>query len=402
MKMIKQLLVEIARSGIKLAVDSDSNLRIEGNKAKLTPELIAKIKANKQALVDWSKANSQSESMLDITPYPRDGKPMGLSFAQQRLWFLDQMEGGTPYNIPAAMQIDGVFDRQIAQRTLESIIERHEPLRTVYSGTSNGAVQHIRQGVPFKLVTHDLSDLSQLRQRQAVTQAINVDAAQGFDLTRDLMLRATYLQLSDDKGVLLFCLHHICADGWSFGLLIKEFAALYQAFLQGQTNPLTELTVQYADYVQWQQQWLKGEVINKQLSYWQKQLTDLPLVHTLPLDYIRSPQQSFAGANHGFSLSNQVLAELNQLALAHNVTVFMLLHSAFVLLLSRYANSDDIVVGTTVANRRQKALEALVGLFTNTLVLRVDCSQNSRFCDFLSQVRRIHLDAQANQDVPFE
>ncbi|MBL4660354.1 MAG: amino acid adenylation domain-containing protein, partial [Alcanivoracaceae bacterium] len=239
-------------------------------------------------------------------------------------------------------------------------------------------------------------------QEQAIAKAIEQDNKLIFDLSNDLMLRVSYLCISNNEGLLLFNMHHIASDGWSMGILIDEFVKLYSSNLKGKANPLAPLTIQYADYAHWQRNWLSGEVLESQLTYWDGQLANLPQVHNLPLDFERPAFQTFNGAQHHFTIDNNTSKQLKSIALEHQSTLFMLIHAAFSILLSRYSNSTDIVIGTPVANRLQKELEGLIGFFVNTLILRADCSKNSSFLEFLKQVRNTNLDAQSNQDVPFE
>jgi amino acid adenylation domain-containing protein len=338
-----------------------------------------------------------------IVPQARQTNELATSFAQQRLWFIDKLGGGSPqYNMPGALRIQGTFSEDIAERALRRIIERHEPLRTVFRNGANGPLQHIRKTFDFHLTRVDLSGLPSEEQEQKVMEAANADAAKPFDLSADLMLRASFLRLSDEEGVLLFNMHHIASDGWSMGILVKEFSELYEAFSQGKPDPLRPLMVQYADFAQWQRDWLEGEVLERQLAYWERQLADLPQVHGLPLDRTRPSMQTFNGAIHTFEMDGVTLAGLKQIARSEQATLFMVLQALFTLLLSRHSNSHDIVIGTPVANRLQQELEPLVGFFVNTLVLRADCSWGQRFRDYLRHIKRINLDAQANQDVPFE
>jgi amino acid adenylation domain-containing protein len=346
-----------------------------------------------------------------IVAKPRQSNTLPSSFAQQRLWFIDQMEGGSVhYNMPMAMRIEGAFIEAVAEQAFSTIIERHEPLRTVFKGKSNDKSkgndeqvwQYIQPHFEFKMGRQDLSMLTEIEQLALVDQLAAQSATEPFNLSEDLMLRASFIRLSDNEGILLCNMHHIASDGWSMGLLTSEFVQQYRAISQGLPNPLAPLAIQYADYAQWQREWLEGEVLAGQLDYWQQHLADLPQVHSLPLDRPRTNIQTFNGAMHSFSADKTMLDGLNSLALEHNATLFMVLHSAFSLLLSRFSNSHDIVVGTPVANRLQQELEPLVGFFVNTLILRTSTQDNPAFGDYLEQVKQVNLDAQSHQDIPFE
>jgi amino acid adenylation domain-containing protein len=387
---------------IKLNLDDRGNIRVIGRRDRLDPVLLAEMKEKKDVIVEWLK----EETMMlrpQIMPQPRKTNELPTSFAQQRLWFIDQLGGGSPqYNIPSSLRIQGRFNEDIAERVLRRIIERHEPLRTVFRDGEDGPLQHIRETFDFKLQRIDLSQLTSEEQEQRVREAANADAAKPFDLSTDLMLRAAFVRLSEDEGVLLFNMHHIASDGWSMNVLVSEFNALYEAFSKGEPDPLRPLAVQYADYAQWQREWLAGEVLERQLSYWERQLAELPQVHGLALDHLRPPVQTFNGALHTFTLDRSTVTALKQLALADQATLFMVLQGVFALLLVRHSNNEDIVIGTPVANRLQKELAPLVGFFVNTLVLRTDCRAGRSFRRYLADVKRMNLNAQANQDVPFE
>ncbi|MBL4661674.1 MAG: amino acid adenylation domain-containing protein, partial [Alcanivoracaceae bacterium] len=332
-------------------------------------------------------AKSHVSQRLKVTTFERKTKQLITSFAQQRLWFIDQMDGGSAhYNMPSAMRMHGDFNVDIAQAAFTQIIQRHETLRTVFIDGEASPLQIIQQQFAFKITQTDLSQLSNTEQDKAIDYAIKQDARQSFNLSKDLMLRVSYLRKSDDEGVMLFNIHHIASDGWSNGLLVNEFVKLYRAKIEKQANPLEPLTIQYADYAHWQRNWLSGAVLESQLSYWDKQLADLPLVHNLPLDFERPAYQTFNGASHHFKIDSNTLVRLNDIALKNQATLFMLIHAAFSILLSRYSNSTDIVIATPVANRLQKELESLIGFFVNTLILRADCANNPTFTDLLLQI----------------
>ena len=347
--------------------------------------------------------DSHTSIRPQVTVSERHSHQLVTSYAQQRLWFIDKMDGGSAhYNMPFAMQLHGDFKVDAAQMAFSQIIARHESLRTVFVDSKNGPLQLIRKQFKFNISEIDISQLTVDAQKKTVNAAINKDALKSFDLKDDLMLRVSFFHLSDDEGVLLFNMHHIASDGWSIGVLMNEFVKLYQSNIDGKEALLKPLAIQYADYAYWQRQWLRGEVLESQLSYWDRQLADLPQVHALPLDFERPEYQSFNGGSYQFKLSNSDLKSLESIALANEVSLFMLIHAAFSILLSRYSNSSDIVIGTPVANRTDSQLEGLIGFFVNTLILRTDCSENQPFVEFLKQIKNTNLDAQANQDVPFE
>ncbi|HHL31619.1 MAG TPA: non-ribosomal peptide synthetase, partial [Oceanospirillales bacterium] len=338
-----------------------------------------------------------------IRAIDRKNKPLLPSYAQQRLWFIDQMDDGSAhYNMATALRLQGHFKVDVAQQAFTEIIQRHESLRTVFVDDNDGLLQVIQNKFDFTIKTADLSQLSAAKKKRTIAQTIEKDATKAFDLSQDLMLRVSYLKLSDAAGILLFNMHHIASDGWSTGILVNEFVQLYKSILTDTVKPLPPLPIQYADYAYWQRNWLQGEVLEKQLNYWHKQLANIPQVHSLPLDYERPEFQTFNGAICQFKLDKQTLDKLNKIALQNQASLFMLIHAAFSIVLARYANSNDIIIATPVANRMQKELEPLIGFFVNTLVLRANYDKDLNFVDFLQQIRTTNLDAQANQDVPFE
>ena len=357
------------------------------------------------ALVDQSTAQLPLRS--PVTATARDeGEALVLSFAQQRLWFIDRMDGSSAqYNMPIALTVEGPFDVLIAQQAIRQIITRHESLRTVFAEQQNGPVQFVNQHYDFTLQQIDLSAQTSAVQKAEVQRLRRQEGQQPFDLSNDLMLRASYLQLTQtgaqQQGILLFTMHHIASDGWSVTVFEEEFVSLYQAFVTGNASPLPALDVQYADYARWQRDWLQGEALTAQLDYWGKQLADTAPVHGLVLDHQRPAQKSAVGGLVSSRLSVALSEQLQQLANAQQVTVFMLLHAALGLVLSRHSNRHDIVIGTPVANRMQQELEPLIGFFVNMLVLRVNTNYD-HFDDYLQQVKEVNLAAQANQDVPFE
>ena len=378
-------------SRIRQAFDSDISLR-----EILTLQTVAE-----QAAAIYGNISESVKAGETITRIDRGG-PLPASFAQQRLWYIDQLGGSVHYNMPGAMRVRGRLSEDIAERALMRIVERHESLRTVFFRGEDGPMQRILDRCDFRLTRIDLSALTGEAQQAAMIVAVDADAVKPFDLGADLMLRASFMRLSQDDGVLAFNMHHIASDGWSMDILVREFTELYEAFSESRPDRLTPLTIQYKDYAMWQRGWMRGEILERQLSYWERQLADLPQVHGLPLDRPRPSVKTTNGAVHGVEIEPAVLEGLKQLAANCQATLFMALHAVFALLLSRHSNSADIVMGTPVANRLQKELEPLVGFFVNTLVLRADCSAGRSFRDYLAHIRGVHLDAQACQDVPFD
>ncbi|HEY9832541.1 MAG TPA: amino acid adenylation domain-containing protein [Stenomitos sp.] len=324
-----------------------------------------------------------------------------LSFAQARLWFLDQLEpGSSAYNIPAAVRLVGVLNGAVLEESLNAIIQRHEILRTKFVLVDEQPVQVI---TPSLTVTLPVVDWRQLTDPEAEVQRLAAqEAEQPFDLTQGPLLRVTLLKLGETEHVLLFTIHHIIFDAWSREVLIRELAMLYESFSRGQSALLPELPIQYADFAYWQRQWLQGEVLEQQLTYWKQQLGgNLPVLQ-LPSDRPRPPVQAFRGATKEFELTAPLTEKLKQLSQSQGVTLFMTLLAAFETLLYRYTNQEDICVGSPISNRNRSEIEPLIGFFLNTLVLRTDLSGNPQFRELLGRVRQVALEAYTHQELPFE
>jgi amino acid adenylation domain-containing protein len=322
---------------------------------------------------------------------------LSLSYAQQRLWFLDQLEPNSSlYNIPAAVRLRGTLDLSALEQSFREVIRRHESLRTRFAVVHRMPVQVIDEAPEFTLAVLDLS--TEAEARSVATEELQ----RPFDLAAGPLLRASVLRLSEQEHVLLCTMHHIVSDGWSMEVLTRELTTLYEAYAKGEESPLTELSIQYADYAHWQREWLQGEVLEQQLSYWKQQLAGGPAVLELPTDYPRPAVQTFGGAHQSLTLPAELTTELKALTQREGVTLFMTLLAAFQALLSRYSGQDEIVVATPIAGRNRAETESLIGFFINTLVLRTDLSGNPSFEELLRRVREVALGAYAHQEVPFE
>ncbi|HEX8317859.1 amino acid adenylation domain-containing protein, partial [Longimicrobium sp.] len=331
----------------------------------------------------------------------RDGAP--LSFAQERLWFLDRLEpGGTSYNMSWPLRLRGTPDPAALERALGEIVRRHESLRTVFREVNGSPVQVVLPFAGFALAADDLSALAEAEREAEMRRRVSAEAARPFDLAAGPLFRASLLRLGEDDHVLLLAMHHIVSDEWSLGVLSREFSALYQAYREGRESPLPELAVQYADYAAWQREQLEGEALNKQLGYWRERLADAPALLELPTDHPRPAVQTFRGAIERVHLPAEVLERLRALARHEGATLYMVALAAFQALLSRYGGSDDVVVGSPIAGRERTELEGLIGFFVNTLVLRTDVSGDPTFRALLGRVREVTLGAFENQEVPFE
>ncbi len=337
-----------------------------------------------------------------IVPIPRD-QELPLSFAQQRLWFLDQLEPNSPfYNIPEAVRFKGYLDVDALEQSLNEVVRRHESLRTTF---------HARGGKPYQVIHPDMTipltriDLRRLAPEERERQLNAIAQREGqtpFDLTTGPLLRATLVQVDAEEYVVFYTMHHIIGDDWSTTVLVREMTLCYDAFTHQRPSPLPELPIQYADFAYWQQQWLQGEVLEAQLSYWKQQLAGAPQRLELPTDRPRPPVQTFNGAYKTFRLSEPLTQAIKELSSREGTTLFMTLLAAFQTLMYRYSGQDDISVGSPIANRTRAELESIVGFFVNTLVFRTDLSGRPTFKELLQRVRNVALGAYAHQDLPFE
>jgi aspartate racemase len=326
-----------------------------------------------------------------------------LSFAQQRLWFLDQLEPGNAfYNMPQSTRIGGELSVQILHQAFDTIVMRHESLRTTFGYRDGTPVQIINKSVEVQLPVVDLSELPAGEREKEARRLASEEARRPFDLGKGPLLRASLLRLGEEDHVLLLTMHHIVSDGWSAGILMRELSLLYEAYSAGKASPLAELPIQYADFAVWQREWLQGEVLEKQLSYWRERLgDDLPVLE-LPTDRVRPAVQSYRGNSHSLVLSKNLADQLRQLSQQEGATLYMVVLAAFQVLLSRYSGQEDIIVGSPIAGRNRAETEGLIGFFVNTLVVRTDLTGNPTFRDLLKRVKEVALDAYAHQDLPFE
>jgi amino acid adenylation domain-containing protein len=332
-------------------------------------------------------------------------KRFALSFAQQRLWVLDQMEGGTAaYIVPAALQLRGSLDVTVLERCFGEVMRRHESLRTTFEidPVTGAPEQMVNPWVPFRLETTDLSDIPEAQRLERARLLANDEAQRPFNLRTGPLLRASLLKVADDDYVLLLTIHHIVSDMWSTQVLTRELTLLYQAFSRGEASPLPELPIQYADFAHWQRNRMQGEVLERQLGYWRTQLAGRLPVLELPTCGQRPSRHTLNGAEKKWRLELSITERLRVLSRSEGTTLFMTLLAAFNVLMLRYTGNEDMLIGTPIANRNRTEVEGLIGLFINTLVLRTDLSGDPSFRELLARVREVALEAYANQDVPFE
>ncbi|MFT5716093.1 MAG: amino acid adenylation domain-containing protein [Oleiphilaceae bacterium] len=382
----------------KLKTRSESN--------SIDPEIVALIKSNKQALIDYlldveaGNFKTLGVKTVDI-PLCDRSQSLALSYPQRSLWFIDQHEGSTKhYNISSALSLFGELNFSALQYALDAIIARHEVLRTNFVLENEVVVQQVRDPVALNI---DYIDLSKDTYQDKKIEALAIEKAQiDFNLKTDLMLNVSVAKISERHFVAFFTMHHIASDAWSLSILNQELISLYQSFISGDDAALPPLELQYADFSQWQQQEFDSPTYQKKIDYWQENLSAAPRLHQLPLDYVRPEKQSHAGGVVQTILTSELSKKLNYLAREQDVTLFSLMQSAFALLLARWSNQDKIVMGTPVAGRDHDALEGLIGYFVNTLVLHNDVVDNCSFTEFLNGSKQGLMSAFENQDVPFE
>lgn len=353
-------------------------------------------------VVEAAMKNDQGLQTPPITPVGRN-KNAPMSFAQQRLWFIDRLVPGNAfYNMLGAFCLQGRLNVEALEGALNDLIERHEILRTTFAEVEGELVQVIQPQSKLRLTLIDLSGLAaEKREAEGYRLAVK-EGEQPFDLVHGPLVRARLARLTAEDHRLLLTMHHIVSDGWSLGVLLGELTTFYNARLAGVPARLPRLPIQYVDYAAWQQHWLHGEVLDNQMDYWRRQLHAAPTLLELPTDRPRTSTQTFKGAIHSFAVSTSTTESLRRLCRQETATMFMVLLAAFDVLLSRYSGQDDIVIGTPVAGRNRSELERLIGFFINTLVIRTDLSGNPTFRELVGRVREVSLGAYAHQDLPFE
>ena len=351
--------------------------------------------------VDAARSAERRQLPAPIAPVPRDGA-LALSFAQSRLWLLHQLGAGDAYNVHLVLELAGPLDRASLARALAAIVARHEVLRTRCATSDGRPVPVVEQHVELPLEVLDRGGLAGRERTRAVREAVVGATEQPFDLERAPLLRARLLRLGAEDHVLVLVLHHLVADAWSLDVLARELAAHYRAAVDGTPADLPALPVQYADYAAWQRARLSGDVLRRQLEHWRERLEGAPAVLDLPTDRARPAVQTYAGAAHAFALDDGLTAALRATAREHGVTLAMLCLAAFHALLARHSGQRDLVLGVPIANRLRAEVEGLVGMFVNTLALRVDAADDPPFSELLARVQRACLDAYDHQELPFE
>ncbi|MDY6802245.1 MAG: condensation domain-containing protein [Cyanobacteriota bacterium] len=399
MKSISEFLADLQKQDIQVWAQGD-RLRCNAPKGSLTSELRQQLADRKSELLAYLQQETEEPKISKISR----SQAIPLSWTQQRLWFLDRLEGGSnaAYNLSTALEIKGPLNVEALEKTLAEIIGRHEALRTSFKLADETAVQAIAPDVSATLPIKDLQELSPEEKDAEVGSLAMAEISRPFDLAEGPVIRNILLRLGETSHVLLSTIHHIVFDGWSTVIFIKELSSLYEAFVRDLPSPLPELPIQYADFAVWQREWLKDEVLKPQIDYWKEKLASTPALLALPTDRPRPLVDSMAGDSETFKLDSQITAKLKELSKNSGTTLYMVVLAAFSTLLYRYSSQADIAIGSPIGSRYPKETEPLIGLFINTLVLRTDLSGNPSFLELLKRVRRVTLEAYENQHVPFE
>ena len=386
---------------VRLSAEGE-RLRLNAPQGVLTDNLRSQIAERKQELLVFLRDNTSAASIPPLIVRRTTVNPAPLSFAQERLWFLEQLEPGSPvYNLCRAYRLMGKLNIFALELSLNEIVRRHEVLRSAIRIADGQPLQVTEPPHELKLSVLDLKAMSEAERQTETRQRIQQAAETPFDFSAGKFFRAELLRIRDDEHILILTTHHIVSDAWSMGILSRELWSLYEKYTAGKSSDLQKLPIQYADFAVWQREWLQERVLGSHVSYWKKQLKDLPILN-LPNDRPRPLRQSFTGAKMSITFSKSLTAAINDLSNERGVTPFMTLLAAFQVLLYRYSGQEDIVVGSPIANRCVTELEPLIGFFVNTLVLRVDLSGNPTFEELISRVREVCLAAYEHQDLPFE
>ncbi|GER90192.1 hypothetical protein KDW_43540 [Dictyobacter vulcani] len=365
--------------------------------SELSPKKLARL------MQKLNKTQEKEVVRPPIRAQERSDASLPLSFAQQRLWFLNELEPeNTIYNLPAAVHLQGKLHVEALEQSLQEIVRRHESLRTTFASLQGQATQVIAPTSSVVLPIEDIQHLATEAQAERTYQVIVQEQQRAFDLEHGPLIRALLIRQGPEDHILVLTIHHIVSDGWSMGVLTRELAELYTAYSAGKPSPLKDLVLQYADYALWQRQWLQGEVLEQHMAYWKRQLGQNLLPLELPTDHPRPATQSYHGLHQPIEIPAALIEKLKIVGQQQGATLFMTLLSAFKILLYRYSQQEDIVIGTPIANRTQAEIEDLIGFFVNTLVLRTDLGGNPSFRELVKRVREVTLEAYTHQDIPFE
>ena len=401
---LDELLVRLSTQGVHMWADGDQ-LRLRAPRGAITAQDRDAIRGRKEEILTLLRKKGIAErgTQVPLTRAPRD-RPLPLSFAQERLWFLAQLNPESAvYNLPNVFRLVGPLDVDALERSVRALVDRHEILRTTLQRSASEQLTQVVESNPEPAFT--VVDLRALPESQREAEALRVahsDAQEPFDLAQGPLARVTLLELADDHRWLLVTLHHIVSDGWSSVLLLRDLTEFYEAGTAGRAATLPALPVQYADYASWERAWLRGEGLDDELAYWRTTLGgELPVLE-LPSDRPRPPVATYRGDSLSFEMAPALVGGVKALAHQHGATLFMTVLAVFQVLLHRYTGQTDLIVGAPVAHRTRREIEEVVGCFINTLALRTDLSGNPRFRALLERVRTTCLEAFAHQDLPFE
>ncbi|MBE8997966.1 amino acid adenylation domain-containing protein [Nostoc sp. LEGE 12447] len=385
--------------GIKIWLEG-GQLNYRAPKGVINPDLKNQLLGRKSEILAFlEEAQIATDSSFEPIPSIERSEELPLSFAQQRMWFLYQLESQSPfYNEGLQLRVAGVLNVEALQQSINEIIRRHEILRTTFPAVDGKPLQVIFPSLALVMPVLDFQGIEESEVQQIVTK----EARQPFDLSNGPLLRVTLLRLGSESHILVLIMHHIITDGWSMGIFIQELSTLYRGFTLSSPLLLPELPIQYADFAVWQRQWLTEEIQKQQLNYWKQQLADAPPLLELPTDKPRPAVQTFCGATQEFQIDQNLSKQIKTFSQQSGATLFHTLLAAFVVLMFRYSGQDDICIGSPIANRNRREIEPLIGFFVNTLVLRNQIKGNPSFNEFLSQVRQVATSAYTHQDVPFE
>ncbi len=395
------LLNTAKQNGIDIVLDEGKlQLKLPKNK-DIDKRLLEDIRSNKELLIDFIRTQKEDGNNYDIIRRI-DRDTIGhipLSFSQEGLWFIDQVEGSVHYHRPEVLRIQGNVDKTALASALKAIVNRHEVLRTVYLTEAGETFQYIKAKDLWQL---NIIDSSRFQQNpDGLQEYIYNIINEPFDLSKDDMLRAHLISMEEQEHTLVITMHHIASDGWSRSIFVKELVEFYKSYAENRPSLLTPLELQYADYAIWQRTYFQGELLDKKLRYWKEKLEGVAPLQ-LPADYTRPAIQSTRGALTSFDLDKKLSIELQQLSLQQGTTLYMTLLAAFKVLLYRYSGQQDICVGSPSAGRQQEEVEGLIGFFVNTLALRSEVKGDATFVELLQEVRATTLEAYEHQEVPFE
>jgi amino acid adenylation domain-containing protein len=399
-QQLVSLMLRLQNMGCKIWAEDDK-LRIRTSKNALTSELKQEIQANKADILAFLNSAKTTTVMAEEIPTLSDDAPKSLSFAQQRLWLLGQLQGpSASYNMPMVLQLDGNLNIDALHSSLAYLLNRHDSLRMYFPtvvGQPQVAIANLKD---IEVLTYQV--LGTANQETNVQRFIDAYVQEPFDLSTGPLFKAKLLQLKEHKYVLLINMHHIISDGWSMGVFVRELRQAYTAFAQGQAPNLAPLPIQYSDYANWQRNWLQGEVLENQINYWKHQLGDAPPLLELPTDYPRPALQSYRGDRYTYSLTPELSDAVKTFSQQQGASLYMTLLATLSILLARYSRQNDLCIGSPIANRTHSQTESLIGFFVNTLVLRNQIQPEQSFIEFLQQTRQTCLDAYSHQDIPFE